>query len=68
MCDLVYTFLLHCNIQFMFYISLQSKCEQYWHDQLDKPYDAGRGFTVVTQGHKGFADYDVRDITLQWVS
>ena len=60
---------MHCNIQFLFYISrsLQFKCEQYWHDQLDKPYDAGRGFTLVTQRHRGFADYDVRDITLQCI-
>ena len=49
-------------------IKTQSKCEQYWNEQLDKPYDAGRGFTVVTTGYKGFADYVVRDMTLTRVS
>ena len=48
-------------------ISLQCKCEQYWNDQLDKPYDAG-SFTVVTTGCRGFADYVVRDLTLRSVS
>ena len=44
------------------------KCEQYWHDQVDKPFDAGRGFTVVTKIYIGFADYDDREITVQCVS
>ena len=47
---------------------LQIKCEQYWHDQVDKPFDAGRGFTVVTTAYRGFADYDVRELTVQCVS
>ena len=48
-------------------ISLQRKCEQYWNDQLDKPYDAG-SITVVTTRCRGFADYVVRDLTLRSVS
>ena len=50
------------------FVSLQHKCEQYWNDQLHKPYDAGRGFSVVTMGYRGFADYAVRDLTLKSVS
>ena len=50
------------------HVPLQNKCEQYWHDQVDKPFDAGRDFTVVTTAYRGFADYDVRDMTAQCVS
>ena len=50
------------------HVSLQNKCEQYWHDQVDKPFDVGRDFTVVTTAYRGFADYDVRDMTVQCVS
>ena len=46
-------------------VSLQRKCEKYWNDDLDKPYDAGRGFYAVTTGCRGFADYEVRDITVR---
>ena len=53
---------------FTVYVPLQNKCEQYWHDQVDKPFDAGRDFTVVTTAYRGFADYDVRDMTVQCVS
>ena len=49
-------------------ISLQCKCEQYWNDDLSKPFNAGRGFTVVTTGCRGFADYVVRDLTVMNVS
>ena len=51
-----------------FLLNTQRKCEQYWNEQLDKAYDAGRGFTVVTTGYRGFADYVVRDMTLTRVS
>ena len=51
-----------------FLLNTQRKCEQYWNEQLDKPYDSGRGFTVVTTGYRGFADYVVRDMTLKRVS
>ena len=51
-----------------FLLNTQRKCEQYWNEQLDKPYDAGRSFTVVTTGYRGFADYVVRDMTLMRVS
>ena len=50
------------------YVSLQNKCEQYWHDQVGKPFGIGRDFTVVTTAYRGFADYDVRDMTVQCVS
>ena len=42
----------------------QCKCEQYWNDDLDKPYDAGRGFTVVNKKCRTFADYEVRELTI----
>ena len=48
--------------------TLQHKCEQYWNDQLELPYDAGNGFTVVTTQYKRFADHAVRDFTLKSVS
>ena len=51
-----------------FLISIQRKCEQYWNDQLDKPYNARGSFTVVTTGCRSFADYVVRDLTLRRVS
>ena len=53
---------------FQFLLNKQKKCEQYWNQQLDKPYDAGRSFTVVTTGYRDFADYVVRDMTLTRVS
>ena len=49
-------------------ISIQHKCEQYWNDQLDKPYDVRGGFTVVTTGCRGFAHYVIRDLSLKIVS
>ena len=49
-------------------ISLQRKCEQYWNDDLNKPFNAGRVFTVFTTGYRGFADYVVRDMTVMNVS
>ena len=36
------------------HVPLQNKCEQYWHDQVDKPFDVGRDFTVVTTAYRGF--------------
>ena len=56
------------RVDIVFLIEPQHKCEQYWEDQLDKPYDAGRGFSVVTTGYRGFADYAVRDMTVSNVS
>ena len=52
----------------MLHVSLQHKCEKYWNDDLEKPYDAGRGFSAVTTGYRTFADYEVRDITVRNVS
>ena len=48
--------------------SIQRKCEQYWNEDLDKPYNAGRGFTVVTTEYKTFADFAIRDMTIHSVS
>lgn len=44
------------------------KCEQYWNEKLEDPYDAGRGITVTTTGYRTLADYEARDITVQCVS
>ena len=35
---------------------------------LTNPQYTGRDFTVVTTAYRGFADYDVRDMTVQCVS
>ena len=66
--DTITIVVIAANYLFTVYVSLQNKCEQYWHDQVEKPFDAGRDFTVVTTAYRGFADYDVRDMTVQCVS
>ena len=52
-------------MQSVLYLLLQRKCEKYWNDDLDKPYDAGRGYSAVTTGYRGFADYEIRDVTVR---
>ena len=47
------------------FVSLQCKCEQYWSDDLDKPFNAGTGISVVTTRCRGFADYEIRDLTVR---
>ena len=49
------------------YCNMQRKCEKYWTDDLDQPYNAGGGFTVVTTGCRGFADYVIRDLAISSV-
>ena len=44
--------------------SLQKKCEQYWNLELKDPLEVGEGLEVTTTANKGFADYEVSDITL----
>ena len=46
----------------------QRKCEPYWNEKLQDPFDAGRNITVTTTGHRTLADYEVRDFTVQCVS
>ena len=42
----------------------QKKCHQYWESELLKPYKPGRGLEVTVTSVKGYANYDVREITL----
>ena len=42
----------------------QKKCHQYWENELLKPYEPGRGLEVTVTSVKGYANYDVREITL----
>ena len=48
---------------------VQSKCERYWCDEMNKPFETvGRGFTVTVTAKKVYADYEIRDITVRCVS
>jgi netrin-G3 ligand len=42
----------------------KKKCEQYWNLELKDPLEVGEGLEVTTTANKGFADYEVSDITL----
>ena len=47
----------------------QSKCERYWCDEMNEPFEIpGRGFTVTVTGKKVYADYKIRDMTIRSVS
>ena len=54
----------------LFLISrVQPKCERYWCDEMNKPFELpDRGFTVTMTGKKVYADYEIRDITIICVS
>ena len=43
---------------------LQKKCEQYWNLELEDPLEVGRDLVVTTVANRGFANYEVTDITL----
>ncbi len=48
---------------------VQSKCERYWCDEMNKPLDIpDRGFTVTVTGKKVYADYEIRDMAIRSVS
>ena len=48
---------------------VQSKCERYWCDEMNKPFQMpDRGFTVTVTGKKVYADYEIRDMTVRCVS
>ena len=48
---------------------MQSKCEKYWCDEINKPFDVpDRGFTVTITGKKMYASYEIRDMTIRCVS
>ena len=48
---------------------VQSKCEQYWCDEMNEPFEIPeRGFTLTVTGKKVYADYEIRDITIRNVS
>ena len=40
------------------------KCEQYWNNNLSETFQAGNNMTVVVNQCLGFADYEVRDMTI----
>ena len=49
--------------------SVQSKCERYWCDEINKPLEMpDRGFTVTVTGKKVYADYEIKDIIIKYVS
>ena len=54
--------------KFACFVHNQRKCEPYWNEKLQDPFDAGRNITVTTTGHRTLADYEVRDFTVQCVS
>ena len=48
---------------------VQPKCERYWCDEMNKPFELpDRGFTVTMTGKKVYADYEIRDMTIRCVS
>ena len=48
---------------------VQSKCERYWCDEMNKPFElADRRFTVTVTAKKVYADYEIRDMTIRYVS
>ena len=53
----------------MSFAHVQSKCERYWCDEMNKPLEiVDRGFTVTVTGKEVYADYEVRDMTIRCVS
>ena len=48
---------------------VQPKCERYWCDEINKPFElADRGFTVTVTAKKVYTDYEIRDMTIRCVS
>ena len=38
-------------------------------EELNKPFETpARGFTVIVTGKKDYADYEIRDMTIKYVS
>ena len=62
--------LLHFGyVAFLSLARVQSKCERYWCDEMNKPFEVpDRGFTVTMTGKKVYADYEIRDMTIKYVS
>ena len=47
---------------------VKPKCERYWCDEMNKPFQVpDRGFTVTVTGKKVYADYEIRDLTIRYV-
>ena len=54
---------------FNVFAHVQSKCKRYWCDEMNKPFEiADRGFTVTATTEKMYADYEIRDMTIRYVS
>ena len=48
---------------------VKSKCERYWCDEMNKPFEiVDRGFTVTVTAKEVYGDYEVRDMTIICVS
>ena len=57
----------HCFLSFAIYI--KTKCERYWCDEMNEPFEiSDRGFTVTVTQKKVYADYEIRDMTIRCVS
>ena len=53
----------------MSFAHVQPKCERYWCDEMNKPFEiVDRGFTVTVTAKKVYADYDIRNMTIRCVS
>ena len=52
----------------MSFACIQSKCNRYWCDEMNKPFDiVARGFTVTATTEKVHADCEIRDMTIRCV-
>ena len=57
------------SIKSNLFLYAQSKCERYWCDEMNEPFEIpDRGFTVTVTGKKMYADYEIRDMTIRSVS
>ena len=57
------------SIKSNLFLYAQSKCERYWRDEMNEPFEIpDRGFTVTVTGKKVYADYEIRDMTIRSVS
>ena len=57
------------SIIFNLFAYVQSKCEQYWCDEMNKPFEIlDRGFIVTVTGKRLYPDYEIRDMTIRSVS
>ena len=46
---------------------IQLKCDQYWSDELNVPFETGRGFTITTTNYKQMTSFESRQIRVEKV-